>query len=103
MKKLSQGWQYAAVGVLAAATVEMVAHAPRPRARVWVPLILAGATGVLYGNLIPRGEWGARSGAAFAQTSVMTHLHRHWAATDPLQLTAWGALTGWALRRLAEM
>lgn len=103
MELRSPAWQYAAVGVLAAVVLQVVGHGPRSRTLAWARLALAGAAGTLYACLVPPRQWGAESGAAFVQTPVMTHLHTRLVATGPLQLTAWGALTGWALRWLAEI
>lgn len=103
MERCSLAWQYAAVGVAIAAGLELVGHAPRSRSHLLAALALAGGAAVLYANLIPTEEWSARSGVTFAQLPLLERFSSNVAGSGPLQTTAWGALTGWALRRLSAL
>ena len=97
-----QPWQrnvnYAAAGVLAAAVVELVAGQGHSRAQSLGRVLAGGAMAAAYANLVPRSNWGLRSGAAFAQLPLVGVLGAHLGAARGLELTASGALSGWALR-----
>jgi hypothetical protein len=95
--------QYAAVGVAAAALVEIASSATRGRTRGGARLgwlLLAGGVAAAYAHLVPSAHWGLRSGAAFAQLPLVASLHEHVDAANSLKLAAWGGLTGLALHHL---
>ncbi|HEY7838079.1 MAG TPA: hypothetical protein VIC54_05740 [Terriglobales bacterium] len=100
--------QYAAVGITAAVLVEVGASASSGatsddrshRARRWGWLLLAGGVATAYAHLVPKGNWGLRSGAAFAQLPLVLSLHERLGTASSVKLAAWGALTGLALHVL---
>jgi len=104
--------QYAAVGITVAALVEVGANATGNATRIatsngrsrgarrlgW--LLLAGGVATAYAHLVPKGNWGLRSGAAFAQLPLVLSLHERLGVASSVRLAAWGALTGLALHAL---
>lgn len=96
-----QDVECAAAGILAAVALELLLHRPRPRGAALTRVLVAGGLAGMYGRLVPAPNWGARSGAAFAQlppiAATQARLDRGEAA---LPLAAWGALTGGLLRLL---
>ena len=102
-----KGWrrdlQYAAVGIVTAAIIEVLTGAGEGagarRAEVG-RVLLAGAIAAAYAHVVPAESWGARSGAAFAQLPMVVSAHASLGEAPPLRLGIWGALTGLALRLL---
>lgn len=108
MEEIERRWkrelQYAAVGVVTAALIELFAtqlEGARERRRPSLAkLLLAGGVAAAYAHLVPRQSWGLRSGAAFAQLPAVASVHSSLGGGSPLQLGVWGALTGLAMQWL---
>ena len=95
--------QVAAVGVTVAALLELVLPARRETTQERVAhCLVAGGVAAAYAQLVPAHSWGARSGAAFGQMGLMRAVQARVGMAPGLKLAAWGALTGWSLRRLAR-
>ncbi|MGH9482674.1 MAG: hypothetical protein ACRD1L_11355 [Terriglobales bacterium] len=92
--------QIAAAGVAAAALVELIAGANRPRMQGLCRCLLAGGAALAYASFVPRSQWGLRSGMAFSHLPAVTALRNRLAPPAPFEHAALGGLTGWLLRRV---
>lgn len=100
MERWQRNLLIAATGVVAAALIEAAAGAKRKRMESIGRCLLAGGVAFVYAQLTPPEHWGARSGATFAQLPWIARLEANLGGTRPLELAAWGGLTGALLRLL---
>lgn len=99
------GWprnlRFMAAGVAAAGLVEVLAGGQRSRLESLGRCALVGGIALAYANLIPAGQWGLRSGAAFAQLPIVTAVEARAPAQRPAEFAAAAGLAGLLLHWFA--
>lgn len=83
-----------AAGVAAAALLELVTGHHRSRPASLGRCLLAGGVALAYAQFVPAGDWGARSGAAFARLPWVGALASSLGGAETLERAGWGGLTG---------
>ncbi|MGH9468603.1 MAG: hypothetical protein ACRD1Y_14735 [Terriglobales bacterium] len=98
MERWQKNLQIAATGVVVAALIEAATGSERSRLESVARCLLAGGLAFAYTQIVPEAHWGVRSGASFAQLPWVATLESNLGSVRPLELAAWGGLTGWFLK-----
>ncbi|MGH9417311.1 MAG: hypothetical protein ACRD01_11860 [Terriglobales bacterium] len=100
MEGCPRNLRFAAAGIAAAGLVEILAGGQRSRLESLGRCALLGGIALAYAYMIPVGNWGLRSGAAFARLPIITVVESSAGAQRPAEFVAAGGLAGLLLRWL---